>query len=204
MPHPISAPLKLAWFTRLLTSCTVALLLTSTVLAEHPFHNSVAEMEWNEESQVFEIALSVWPVDLEKVLRDSEEVQKQIKTTVNIDDEQQHRILDPAISRYVESKLRAEIQGQPLKMKWLGFEVEKDSVWCYFEWSIPQPEVDDESKEASTPWTAQLFNELFFELQDDQQNTILFRQESKRRAIHFVKAHPRQKFEWDPTASLKK
>lgn len=203
MPQLNPAPMRL-WIARLLAACGAASLLVPTSLAEHPFHNSIAEMEWNHESKVFEIALSIWPVDLEKVLKDSEEVREQIKATINIDDEQQHRFLDSGIKKYVDSKFRAELKGRPLKMKWLGFEVEKDSVWCYFEWSLPLNESDAESKKQPSPWTVNLANELFFELQDDQQNTILFHQGGKRRAIHFVKDHPRQNLEWDPTVSSKK
>lgn len=160
-------------------------------------------MEWNKESKVFEVALSIWPVDLEKVLKDSQEIREQLKSTINIDDPDQHPVLDPGIKKYVDSKLRAELRGKPLKMKWLGFEVEKDSVWCYFEWSLPENKAENASDELPSPWTLNLSNELFFELQDDQQNTILFQQAGKRRAVHFTKDHPRQKLDWDPTASSK-
>jgi hypothetical protein len=195
--------LKVQWIARLLSSICVIAAIASSTLAEHPFHNSIAEMEWNKESKVFEIALSVWPVDLEKVLKDSREIREQLKSTINIDDPNQHPVLDPEIQKYVDSKLRAEFRGKPLKMKWLGFEVEKDSVWCYFEWVLPENKPETASDDLSSSWTLNLSNELFFELQDDQQNSILFQQTGQRRAVHFTKDHPRQKLDWDPTASSK-
>ena len=41
-----------------------------TVAAEppHPYHVSMAEINWNPKSQKFEIALCLWPADLEKAL----------------------------------------------------------------------------------------------------------------------------------------
>ena len=34
----------------------------------HPYHVSIAEVNWNPESQKFEVALCLWPADLEKAL----------------------------------------------------------------------------------------------------------------------------------------
>ena len=81
-------------------------------------------------------------------------------------------------------------------MKWLGFEVEKETVWCYFEWKLPQEAQKNLNLETKK---LEIFisNQLFFELQDDQQNTILFRHAGKRRGIHFVRNQPRQKLDWD-------
>ena len=51
--------------------------LQQTSAAErHPFHSTIAEVEWNSKTESLEIALSVWPVDLEAVLAKSEKIQK--------------------------------------------------------------------------------------------------------------------------------
>ena len=43
---------------------------TTAVSAEppHPYHVSLAEVNWNPKSQKFEVALCLWPADLEKAL----------------------------------------------------------------------------------------------------------------------------------------
>ena len=191
-----------------MTIMVAAALATSASNAEptthvaHPFHNSIAEMEWNKEAQAFEIALSLWPVDLEKVLGASKEIRSKIKKTINVDDPDQHEILNSGIQQYVNAKLQAEIDSMPFEMKWLGFEVEKETVWCYFEWKLPQEAQKDLNLETKK---LEIFisNQLFFELQDDQQNTILFRHAGKRRGIHFVRNHPRQKLDWDASLTSK-
>ena len=183
-------------------SATSALSAESATHVAHPFHNSIAEMEWNKEAQAFEIALSLWPVDLEKVLGESKEVRSKIKKTINVDDPAQHEILNSGIRQYVNAKLQAEIDSMPFEMNWLGFEVEKENVWCYFEWKLPQEAAKNPNLETKQ---LEIFisNQLFFELQDDQQNTILFRHAGKRRGIHFVRNHPRQKLDWDANLTSK-
>ena len=50
---------------------TIGTISSSVVVAvepPHPYHVSLAEVNWNPESQKFEVALCLWPADLEKAL----------------------------------------------------------------------------------------------------------------------------------------
>jgi len=122
----------------------------SSKLARHPFHSTQAEIEWNSETGRFEVALSLWPIDVETALKEDADLRNVHAGPVDLDDVSLHTLLDPALERYVrqrfalvlqlprEIELPAEQDGSPRRspvaeLEWFGFEVEKDSVWCYFE-----------------------------------------------------------------------
>jgi len=49
----------------------IGILASDTIVAAeppHPYHVSLAEVNWNPKSQKFEVALCLWPADLEKAL----------------------------------------------------------------------------------------------------------------------------------------
>ena len=188
--------LRFLWLAALILP---SVLITASEAVEHPFHSSLAEMEWNPKSASFEVALSVWPVDLENVLRESEDLTKRLNGPLSLDDKSQHKILDASIKAYVQKHFRLADEKLKVEMNWLGFEVEKDSVWCYFEIS----DFPDKALAAANgkKVSVEFENRLFFELQPDQQNTILFKQAGKRTAIHFVSRHPIQTLDFDPTAN---
>ena len=49
----------------------IGIITSGTVVSAeppHPYHVSLAEVNWNPKSQKFEVALCLWPADLEKAL----------------------------------------------------------------------------------------------------------------------------------------
>lgn len=192
---------------RTTTAIAVGLLCSFLVLIEprsafstsaHPFHSTLAEIEWNPTTERFEVALSLWPVDVEEVLSRDQSLLESVGGLIDLDQAEQHAKLDPALEAYVRSHLQLIVRqqqgtrpaapsdsprnasehpteasaenasadnsvGPPLtsddspstggaataNLQWLGFEVERDSVWCYFEF-VPRtklPEVETLGRE---------------------------------------------------------
>ncbi len=139
--------------------------------ASHPFHVTRAEIEYNAERQTFEVALCVWPEDLERA------VSKMENRDVKIDVESESS-RDEIFSRYVAKKFRfvAQAKGDAnkekpaaAKIRWIGSELEIKQGWLYFE-------VDAKIKganSAATNWSIE--NQIFFELNDDQMNHLQIR-----------------------------
>ncbi|MEZ6107744.1 MAG: DUF6702 family protein [Pirellulaceae bacterium] len=128
--------------------------------ANHPFHSTLMEMEWNPQSGKFEVALSMWPVDVEDMLKRDRDLVEVVGGLIDLDDETQHDAIDPVLRRYIQRQLRLGFSstggagpsdqesetdepnenrdlGENSRLLWLGFEVERDSLWCYFEWQPP-------------------------------------------------------------------
>ena len=141
--------------------------------ATHPFHVSIAEVEYNSKSKKLEIALKVWPNDLEKA------VEIQNKRRVNIEKDPK---ADELILKYLESAFQVtDIKKKPGKLNWVGKEIGIKEAWLYFEVSLENG-VDG----------AVFENKICFEVLDDQVNTVLFRKDKKRLSLKTTRNQPKQ------------
>ena len=133
--------------------------------ASHPYHVSHAEVNWNETSGNFEVALCVWPADLEKALKGD------TGKSVNLDEVEN---LDQLLEAYVGKKFRiTSANGQadsnsekPVapSIRWVGHERDLKKAWLYFEIS---------GDKTIRKWKIE--NRVFFELNEDQLNHVDFK-----------------------------
>lgn len=93
----------------------------------HPFHSSVAEVEWNAETERFEVSLKVNPHDLELALR-----QRAGKRLIleKLTDNQ-------PVYKYIDSMFQFHRGKEKLKFRPVGFEVDAKAAWIYFELTPP-------------------------------------------------------------------
>jgi hypothetical protein len=140
--------------------------MSESAFASHPFHVTRAEIEYNAKRQTFEVALCVWPEDLERA------VSKMENRDVRIDAISETS-RDEIFSRYVAKKFRFVAQAKDAtdeekpvaaKMRWIGSELEIKQGWLYFE-------VD--AKTESANWSIE--NQMFFRLNEDQLNQVQIR-----------------------------
>lgn len=151
----------------------------------HPFHVSLAEVEYNPESKSLEIALKVWPEDLEKAL------QRMEKKKIDLDG---RKDLDRLIERYVKRNIYVSEDGKKInEIQWIGQEIGIKEAWLYFEIPTGQPPVGFRFK-----------NTLFFELQDDQVNIFQFKIDGKRATLNFTRDRSMIRLEPDKLVSPKK
>lgn len=150
----------------------VAALVTPGVcLGSHPYHVSNAEINWNPRSGNFEVALCVWPADLEKALA------KDQQRVIDLD---QVADLDKLIHNYVQKKFlirpvvaedsgdansrqkkSGPMQPEVASIRWVGHEHDLKTAWLYFE---------VEGGKQGGQWTFE--NRLFFEFNSDQLNHV--------------------------------
>lgn len=143
----------LVWIAALTLTGSLSQIEASKASASHPFHTSIAEVDWNGQTGSFEVALSLWPLDVEELLR--ERLAGQGETVgFDLDDPSRREEIDGHLRDYVLSKFRLTVmpavtEGQeegsagnrePSKYEWLGSEFEKDAIWVYFR-VIPSAEV---------------------------------------------------------------
>ena len=41
--------------------------------------------------------------------------------------------MDKQVSTYIRQKLHLTINGKPCELQYIGYEIQKESIWCYFE-----------------------------------------------------------------------
>ncbi len=156
-----------------LAGVLLVLLAAAAPARAHPFHVSIAEMEWNERSSRLEVAVKVLPEDLERALRRKTRRHVVLERTADI---------DRLIHRYLsEAFVVTNHTGKPARLHWVGKEISPKEAWLYFEVAMPAG-LD----------RARITNRLLFGMQKDQVNTLILRTDGKRTSLSFSRQQPTQ------------
>lgn len=102
-------------------------LVTGLVSVLHPFFISVIEINHNSKEATVEISVRVFAEDLEKT------IQKYTTAKVDILNPPDKALLEKQISNYISQRLKLTINGHPVSFRYIGYEIQKESVWSYFE-----------------------------------------------------------------------
>ncbi|WP_167619221.1 DUF6702 family protein [Maribellus sediminis] len=101
--------------------------LSASASLAHPYYVSICQIEYNRETHALEISLKVFADDLLLGL------EKAGHKEVFLGEERENPNTDSHINEYVHSKLKFEVNGNPVEYKFIGKELEDDVVWSYFE-----------------------------------------------------------------------
>ena len=102
------------------------LLLMSTSFV-HPFYVSLIEIRHNEAEATAEISVRIFTDDLEQTLR------KRTNTTIDLVKPKNKAAVEAELSKYIRQKIQLTIDGKPCQLEYLGYEIQKESVWSYWE-----------------------------------------------------------------------
>jgi len=133
-------------------------------VVSHPYHVSNAEVNFNAATGNFEVALCVWPADLEKAIGQENQTPIDLDKSEDLDDLMksyiEKRFLVRAARKDASSKNVGDAEAIPA-IRWIGHEHDLKKAWLYFE-------VECDPSVAN--WT--LENRVFFELNEDQLNQL--------------------------------
>ena len=93
----------------------------------HPFYVSVTEIKFNQKNKVVEVSSRMFFDDFERAL------EKQYHEQLDILKPVDRSKVDRLISDYLKKHLQLTIDGRKVQMSYLGYEIEEDGAWCYFE-----------------------------------------------------------------------
>ena len=134
--------------------------------AAHKFHASLTQIEVNARARTVEVAIRVFVDDLEEALTRRAGHRVRLETAADF---------DSLALAYVASSLKLVApDGIPLTFRWIGKEASVDVVWVYVE--APMSRDLDGSV---------LENTLFFDLFDDQVNTVSLKDGKRRVTLTF-------------------
>lgn len=182
-----------------------AVMLSGSAFA-HRSHTSVAEVEWNARSQVFEVAMRLHIADLEDAV--SLRQKKKFRIEGAEDAEQQ-------IQAYLQD--RFQIRADSLvfgQLNWVGMELELHDAWVYFEVgpSKSTPSAADSSNAVTSrvekwedlfserkdsggiqnpsPARMEVTNSVLFEVQPEQKNVVAFTQNRRTLSVVLLPQRP--------------
>jgi hypothetical protein len=118
---PIFRPLLLILFSFLVLSKASS----SSLL--HPFYVSVTEINYNAKNKNLEISCKMFSEDMENILK------QKYKVPIDLTNEKQQQQSNKIISDYILKHLSINIDSKSAALKYVGFEKESESIYCYFE-----------------------------------------------------------------------
>jgi hypothetical protein len=132
----------------------------------HPFYVAVTEINQNKTEKTLEISCKLFAEDLESVLS------KDYKVSLDLADEKTKALIDKLIPDYINKHLALVLDGRTANLSYIGFEKDKESVFCYFQ-------VDG----VSTIKKLNVVNTLLHDFNEDQINIIHVMVNGKRQSI---------------------
>lgn len=93
----------------------------------HPFFVSVIDINHNAKESTAEISVRIFTDDFEKTL------QKFSREKIDLTHPSDKGFVEKQIAAYITQKLQLRINGQPLSLHYLGYEIQGESAWNYFE-----------------------------------------------------------------------
>lgn len=130
--------------------------LTTFLLALlHPFYVSVIDINHNSKDASLEISVRTFTTDLENRL------EKEYNVKLDLSDPKQKTKAETYINLYIQKRLGLTANGSKGKMDFIGFEIQKESTWSYFE-----------IKNITQLKSLEVFCEILFGIDDAQINII--------------------------------
>jgi hypothetical protein len=105
----------------------VQYLFTAVMAVAHPFFVSVTEISHNASEKSLEISCKLFTDDFEKALR------KNNNTKIDLTRPADRSAMDKAISAYIRQHLQVKADGKVFTLQYIGYELEEEAAWCYFE-----------------------------------------------------------------------
>ena len=93
----------------------------------HPFYVSVIDINHNEKEASIEISVRTFTTDLET------RIQEEYHVKLDLADPKQKAKADQYINLYVQKRLALSSNGAKFNMDYVGFEIQKESTWSYYE-----------------------------------------------------------------------
>ena len=129
---------------------------TSLSPAVHPLYISVTEMEYNATEKSLEISCKVFTDDFEKALAKANDA------LVDMYHPKDKALLEKQIAAYISGHLLVKVDGKPLILEYVGYELEEQSTWSYYQ----------VSKLSAAPKKVEVYSSVFYELYDKQINIL--------------------------------
>jgi hypothetical protein len=110
-----------------LSSFSVATHVKGGKAGLHPFYISVTEINHNAKDKTLEISCKMFADDFEQIL------DKNYKKQLDIASAKDKAEFDKLIPDYMGRHLNLAVDTKPVHFSYLGYEKDKESVYCYFE-----------------------------------------------------------------------
>lgn len=102
-------------------------LITWMIAIFHPFFISVIDIQHNNKEATLEISVRTFTDDIEKMIN------KEYHVNIDLSDPKQKTKANSFIQQYIQKKLALSVNGAKCPLEFVGFEIQSESTWSYFE-----------------------------------------------------------------------
>lgn len=103
------------------------LIIISWLSFFHPFFVSVTEINHNARTQTVEVSCRIFYDDLERT------IEKQYHTQIDIVKPADKNKVNKLLNDYIKKHLIIKADGKPVTLSYVGYEIQEDAAWTYFE-----------------------------------------------------------------------
>ncbi|MGZ8540039.1 MAG: DUF6702 family protein [Chitinophagaceae bacterium] len=93
----------------------------------HPLHVSVTEINHNATDKTLEISCKLFTDDFERVLVNN------YKTKVDLINPPDRPAMEKLVNDFIHTHLAIKTDGKQVQLLYLGYEKDKDAIYCYFQ-----------------------------------------------------------------------
>lgn len=98
---------------------------------KHPFYVSVSEIRIDDQKKQLTLSCKLFMDDLQDALY------KQFKWKADLTKESQEQ--DSLLRLYISDRVGIKYADTDIQLNWVGYEIEKEAVWCYLEGNFNNP-----------------------------------------------------------------
>ncbi len=96
-------------------------------LKKHPLYISIIDINHNAKDKALEISVRIFTDDFENTLK------KYGNTKIDLTHPADKALADKLVSNYLLSRLQIKADNKNTTLHYLGFELQQESIWTYFE-----------------------------------------------------------------------
>ena len=154
-----------------------------TFASVHKFYVSVTQVDYIKENGEVQITSRIFIDDLERLIRE------RYDESITLAVENESGLAEAYIEKYLKEKIGFVINGEPMKLNYLGKEYEDDIAICYLEISGIE-----------SIHSMEITNSVLFDIFEEQQNVIRTQINSKKKSFIFVQGNDKGllNFDWNP------
>jgi len=93
----------------------------------HPFYVSVTDISHNQKTKSLEISSKIFFDDLES------DIEKENNLRIDILKPQNKELVNNLIAKYLKKHIQIKVNGKITSLKYLGYEIQEEAIWCYLE-----------------------------------------------------------------------
>lgn len=131
----------------------------------HPYFLSVTEIEYQPQEKSIQIASKIFTDDFEDALSKEFNIKMEISSTT------EKKKNEALINLYFQKHLKLFLNGKQLQFELVGFEKQEEAIWTYLE-----------VKNISALKTITVFNDLLYQIRQDQINIIHCKYNNERKS----------------------